>query len=224
MASQIVLTLIFLIAYILLLVFNEMIYKRLGMKGEITRKFAHFTATLSTITFPYLFDDHWYVLALSVITFILLFVSHAYKYLKSIHDIKRISVGSYMLPVAVYITFLISFKLEERLLFILPMLVLAICDPIAGILGINLQQYNHRIKIFRWKLQKTWLGSLSFLISCFTISIIALFFYYEVFDLKTFWLALIISITGTLAEMLSWRGTDNLVIPLSVTGVLILWL
>ncbi len=224
MTTQIALTFIFLIAFILLLTFNELVYRRLGMKGEITRKFAHFTATLSTITFPYLFDDHWYVLVLAVIFFILLFVSRNYTYLKSIHDIKRISVGSYMLPVAIYVTFLIAFKLEERLLFILPMLVLAICDPIAGILGINLQQYNHRIKIFRWKLQKTWLGSLSFLISCFTISIIALFFYYEVFDLKTFWLALVISITGTVAEMISWKGIDNLIIPLSIVGVLILWL
>ncbi len=224
MATQIALTLIFLIAFTLLLAFNELAYRRLGMEGEITRKFAHFTATLSTITFPYLFEDHWYVLALAIVFFILLFVSRNYKYLKSIHDIKRISVGSYILPVAVYITFLISFKLEERILFILPMLVLAICDPMAGILGINLQEYNHKIRIFKWKLQKTWLGSLSFLVSCFVVSIIALFFYYEVFDLKTFWLALIISITGTLAEMLSWKGTDNIVIPLSVSGVLILWL
>ena len=224
MATQIALTLIFLIAFTLLLAFNELAYRRLGMEGEITRKFAHFTATLSTITFPYLFEDHWYVLALAIVFFILLFVSRNYKYLKSIHDIKRISVGSYILPVAVYITFLISFKLEERILFILPMLVLAICDPMAGILGINLQEYNHKIRIFKWKLQKTWLGSLSFLVSCFVVSIIALFFYYEVFDLKTFWLALIISITGTLAEMLSWKGTDNLVIPLTVAGVLILWL
>ncbi|TVQ13075.1 MAG: phosphatidate cytidylyltransferase [Bacteroidetes bacterium] len=224
MATQIALTLIFLIAFTLLLVFNELAYRRLGMKGEITRKFAHFTATLSTITFPYLFEDHWYVMVLAIVFFILLFVSRNYKYLKSIHDIKRISVGSYMLPVAIYVTFLIAFKLEERLLFILPMLVLAICDPMAGILGINLQEYNHKIRIFKWKLQKTWLGSLSFLVSCFVVSIIALFFYYEVFDLKTFWLALVISITGTLAEMLSWKGSDNLVIPLSVTGVLILWL
>jgi dolichol kinase len=224
MGNQIVLTLLFLAGFSLLLLFNELVYKRLGLQGEITRKFAHFTATLSTITFPYLFDDHWYVLVLAIVFFILLFVSRNYTYLKSIHDIKRISVGSYMLPVAIYITFLISFKTGERFLFILPMLVLAICDPIAGILGITIQQYNHRIRIFHLQLQKTWLGSLSFLVSCFMISVIALYFHYMVFDVKTFWLALVIAVTGTIAEMLSWKGTDNLTIPLSIVGVLLLWL
>ncbi|MGM0622333.1 MAG: diacylglycerol/polyprenol kinase family protein, partial [Bacteroidota bacterium] len=104
MNVQIGLTIIFLIGFALLLTFNEMVYRRLQLTGEITRKFAHFSATLSTITFPYLFDDHWYVLALAIIFFILLFISRHRTYLKSIHDIKRISVGSYLLPVSIYLT------------------------------------------------------------------------------------------------------------------------
>jgi len=114
--------------------------------------------------------------------------------------------------------------MDNRFLFILPVLVLAICDPIAGILGINLEQYNHKIKIFSWKLQKTWLGSLSFFISCLIISIIALYFNQQNFTLKTFWLALVISFVSTITEMLSWRGTDNLVIPMSVLIVLLIML
>jgi len=224
MGNQIALTIIFLFAILFLLIFNEMVYRRLGLKGEITRKFAHFTATLSTITFPYLFDSHWYVLILAIIFFILLFVSRNRTYLKSIHDIDRESLGSFLLPVSIYLTFLVADLMDNRFLFILPVLVLAICDPIAGILGINLEQYNHKIKIFSWKLQKTWLGSLSFFISCLIISIIALYFNQQNFTLKTFWLALVISFVSTITEMLSWRGTDNLVIPMSVLIVLLIML
>jgi phytol kinase len=54
MVNQLALTLIFIIVFVSLLVFTELIYRRLGFKGEITRKFAHFTATLSTIIFPYI--------------------------------------------------------------------------------------------------------------------------------------------------------------------------
>ena len=224
MGNQIALTVLFLFAISFLLVFNEMVYRRLSLKGEITRKFAHFTATLSTITFPYLFDSHWYVLVLAVVFFILLFISRNRTYLKSIHDIDRESLGSYLLPVAIYLTFLVSELLDNQFLFILPILVLAISDPVAGILGINFQQHNHKIKLFNWKLNKTWLGSFSFFVSCLIISIIALYFNQHSFTLKSFWLAVVVAIVSTLAEMLSWRGTDNLVIPMSVLLVLVIML
>jgi phytol kinase len=224
MGNQIGLTVIFMIAISLLLVFNEMIYRRLGLKGEITRKFAHFTATLSTITFPYLFNDHWYVLIMAFAFFILLFASRHRTYLKSIHDIQRISIGSYLLPVSIYLTFLVAHLLENKFLFILPMLVLAVCDPVAGIMGINLQQYNLKIKLFGYELQKTWLGSISFFISCFVISIIALYFNQEQISLRIFMIALAVALVSTVTEMLSWKGSDNLFIPLSVLLVLVILL
>lgn len=224
MGTQIGLTVIFFLAFSLLLTFNELVYRRLGLKGEITRKFAHFTATLSTITFPYLFDDHWYALVLAVVFIILLFISRNRTYLKSIHDIQRISVGSFLLPAAIYITFLLAFKLNDFFLFILPMLVLAICDPIAGILGINLQQYNHRIRIFNHTLQKTWLGSTAFFISCLIISVIAIYFNQGHLNLNTFFVALVVAFVSTVVELVSWKGIDNLLIPLSVFIILFLML
>lgn len=224
MENQIALTLIYLIAIILLLVFTELIYRRLGLKGEVTRKIAHFTATLSTVTFPYLFSDHWYVLVLAAIFFVILFVSRHGTQLKSIHDISRKSIGSYLLPVAIYITFYISFKTGNRFYFILPVLILAISDPAAGILGINMKVYNHQIRLFGYRLNKTTSGSTAFFISSFIISIIALYFNRMVFDLKTFWLALGISVAGTLVEMFSWKGSDNLFIPMVVVLLLVLFL
>ncbi len=224
MINQIVLTFIFLIAIAFLLVVGELIYRRFGLKGEITRKFAHFTATLSSITFPYLFNDHWYVLALASFFFIVLYISRHGAQLKSIHDIARKSVGSYMLPVSIYLTFLISYYLGNRFLFILPILILAICDPLAGILGLNLKKNNNNIKLFNIKLHKTYIGSGVFLFSSFIISIIALYFNRMIFDLKTFWLALGIAVVATLAELLSFRGTDNFSIPVSVLLMLILFL
>jgi len=224
MKNQLALALIYLIAISLLLIFNELIYRRLGLKGEITRKFAHFTATLSTVTFPYIFSNHWYVMVLAVIFFLLLFISRNGTQLKSIHDIERKSIGSYLLPLSIYITFLISNLNDNKFMYILPIMILAVCDPMAGILGINLKKNNHKIKIFGIQTGKTVLGSGSFLLSGFIISIIALYFNRMVFDLKTFWLALAVAVVSTLAELVSWRGSDNLFIPLSVLLMLILFL
>jgi dolichol kinase len=224
MANLIVLSFIYLMGISLLLAFNELNYRRLGVKGEITRKFAHFTSTLATIPFPYIFTSHWYVLVLALIFFAVLFITQNGKQLKSIHDIERKSIGSYLLPLSIYVTFWISSMLHNKFVYILPMLILGICDPMAAILGINIKNYNGRIKLFGHKFEKTWLGSGAFLFTSFIISVIALYFYHSVFNLKTFWLALLIAAISTLGEFFSWRGSDNLTIPLSVVLILVLFL
>ncbi len=224
MANIVVLSVIYLVGIILLLAFNELNYRRLKIKGEITRKFAHFTTTLAVVPFPYVFTSHWYILILALFFFAALYLTQHLKQLNSIHDIGRKSVGSYLLPISIYITFLISFKLENKFVFILPMLILSVCDPMAAILGMSVKKNNKRINLFGIKTNKTLIGSGAFLVTAFIISLIALYFHRNIFDLKTFWLASLVAITGTLAELISWRGSDNLTIPLSVALVLVLFL
>lgn len=224
MINTVVLAFIYLLGISILLIFNELNYRRLQVRGEITRKFAHFTATLATVPFPYIFTNHWYVLILAVIFFAVLFFTQHGKQLKSIHDIERKSVGSYLLPLSIYLTFLISVTFHNKFLYILPMLILAVCDPMAAILGMSTKKNNGRIKLFGIKTQKTVIGTGAFLVTSFVISLIALYFHRELFDLKTFWLALAVSAVGTLAELAAWRGSDNLSIPLGVVLVLVLFL
>jgi dolichol kinase len=224
MENLVVLSFIYLIGISLLLIFNELIYRRLDPAGEITRKFAHFSSVLATVPFPYIFPSHWYILVLAFLFALVLFITRKGKLLKSIHGIERKSIGSYLLPIAIYLTFLFSDLLDNKFLYILPMLILAVSDPMAAILGINIKTYNGRIKIFGKKLNKTWLGSKAFLLSSFIISIIALFFHRGVFDFETFFLAMLIAVVTTFAELISWRGSDNLSIPLSAVAVLVLFL
>ncbi|MEL7589076.1 MAG: phosphatidate cytidylyltransferase [Prolixibacteraceae bacterium] len=224
MVNTAVLAFVYLLGISILLIFNELNYRRLKIKGEITRKFAHFTATLATVPFPYIFSSHWYVLILAAIFFITLFITQYSKQLKSIHDIERKSVGSYLLPVSIYLTFLISSLSGNKFLFILPMLILAVCDPMAAILGMSTTKNNGKIKLFGIKTNKTVIGTSAFLVTSFVISLIALYFHRGVFDLKTFWLAVAVAVTGSLAELIGWRGSDNLSIPLGVVLILVLFL
>lgn len=224
MVNTVVLAFVYLLGIGILLIFNELNYRRLKVKGEITRKFAHFTATLATVPFPYIFTSHWYVLILAAIFFVVLFVTQYGKQLKSIHDIERKSVGSYLLPFSIYIAFLISCLLNNKFVYILPMLILAVCDPMAAILGMSTKKNNGKINLFGMKTTKTVIGSCAFLVTSFIISLIALYFHRGVFDLKTFWLAMTVSLAGTLAELFSWRGSDNLSIPIAVITVLVLFL
>ena len=224
MGNIVILSIIYLVGIALLLAFNELNYRRLKIKGEFTRKFAHFTATLATVPLVYIFPSHWYILILAVLFFAILFFTQNGKQLNSIHDISRKSIGSYLLPLSIYVTFLIASYLHNKFIYILPMLILAICDPMAAILGMNIKKGNGHICLLGHEYKKTWLGSGAFLVISFIISIIALYFHRGLFDFKTFWLALVIGVVSMLAEFFSWRGSDNLSIPLSTVIVLLLFL
>lgn len=224
MKDIIVLAIVYLMGIAILLIFNELAYRRLDAKGEVTRKFAHFSSILATMPFPYIFPSHWYVLVLALIFTAVLYLTKNGKQLQSIHDIERKSVGSYMMPISIYFTFLISTLLDNKFVYILPMLILAISDPMAAILGMNIKKYNGRIKLFGYKLNKTWIGSGAFLVSSFVISVIAYYFHFGVFDLNAFWLSLAVCVTTTLIELTSWRGLDNLGIPISGVVILVLFL
>lgn len=222
MGSTITLSVVYFLAIILLLAFNELNYRRMKVKGEITRKFAHFTATVAVVPFPYIFSSHWYVLILALVFFAALFVTQYAKQLKSIHDIERKSVGSYLLPLSIYITFLMSNLLDNKFIYILPMLILGICDPMAAIVGMNMKRNNHKIVIFGIDTGKSIYGSGSFMITAFMISLIALYFHRGAFDFTTFWVALVVAIVSTLSELFSWRGSDNLTIPVGTALILLL--
>lgn len=222
--NTIIVAFIYLIGIALFLVFNEINYRRLKIKGEISRKFAHFVSILSTIPFPYIFTSHWFVLILASIFSLVLFISQNGAQLNSIHDIKRKSIGSYLLPLSIYITFLISELAGCRLIYILPMLILAISDPMAAIVGMSMEKYNHRIKIFGIDTKKSMFGSGAFFISSLVISLIALYFNRDNFDATTILLSMAVALAGTLGEIFSWRGSDNLSVPLSVILILIIFM
>jgi len=224
MANVIAVAFFYLAGISIFLIINELIYRRLNMEGEFTRKFAHLAATLATLPFPYIFPSHWYVLVLALVFGAFLFVTWRSRRLGSIHSIERKSWGSYLLPLSIYLTFMISDLTGNKFIYILPMLILAVCDPLAAILGMSIKKMNGQIKIFGKPILKTWVGSGAFFILSFVISLIALYLHLEVLDLKTFWLALAVAIAGTLAELVSWRGADNLTVPLSVVLVLLLFL
>jgi len=222
--DQIIVTFIFLIALSLLLVITEMIYRKLRLRVELTRKFAHTTATLSTLSFPYLFGSHWYIFALVVFFCAVLYFSKRQTRLKSIHDVRRSSAGSYLLPVGIYVTYVLANSAGNDFMFILPILVLAISDPFAGLMGMYGRKSNYKITIFGKKLDKTRDGTLGFLISCFVISVVALSLYRMDLNVEIIGLAAGIAVFSSFVELVSGKGSDNVSVPVSVLIMLIIFL
>ena len=203
-------TIILASSFLLLFGIAEFIYHKLHVRAELTRKLVHVMTGLLTLLFPVMLNNHWLVLLLCTAFAVILVLSLRFNLLNSVNAIDRKSVGSLAYPVAVYGCYLAyEYGGKEYLFYYLPILTLAICDPIAAITG-------KRWPIGKYKVgkdNKTMMGSAMFLLSALVLSI----------AFGQNWLAaLTIATVATLAEAVSPRGLDNISIPASVIGVLYL--
>ncbi len=214
MNSQLTFTFVYILGFISLIVICELLHKKLNIHSEYTRKLGHSASTLVCLFFPVIFQSYSYVVILGVFSFVLLFSGKYLKLFKSIDSVDRKTEGSYLLPVSICSLFI--FSGEDTLLFILPILVLGISDPLAGIFGRIYKAKTKNVILFNHKFEKTLLGSIVFSISAFLISIISLhLFLYN--GNKLFLLSLFIAFITTLVEIISPNGSDNITVPYSVS-------
>ncbi|WP_296148219.1 phosphatidate cytidylyltransferase [uncultured Flavobacterium sp.] len=207
---------IYILLFLMLFLTSEIICYSLKFKVEISRKFVHFTSGIICLSFPFYIKNHWIVLALCSGFLLLLFASQKFKFLKSINDIGRKSYGSLLFPVSVYCCFLnFQYHNDEKIYFYLPILILAICDPLASLIG---KKYPF-LKYKNGNDYKTIMGSSVFFVASFLIAFIA-FRFHEIPFLELLLKSFFISIIATLAEAFSKKGTDNLFIPLAVIALL----
>jgi dolichol kinase len=153
-------------------------------------------------------------------------LSERYAWFKSITAIKRKSHGSWLFSVSVLICFAAITRWDITF-FYLPILILTVADPLAGILG---KRLNYK-PLTIWGQTKTIGGSIAFFVAAILVSfgfseiIIYLNLEYRfVFPKIPYSAILLIALVATLAELLSTKGWDNLTIPLSVIAMLLLYL
>jgi phytol kinase len=220
MSNQLLSALIFLGIFGLLIVFTQILHKVFNVKSEVSRKFIHITGGILSLFFFHFFKSHWWVLLLCCIAFLILVITYIKKLLPGIHKTNRLSFGSIFFPIPVYICFLAAINLQNNTLFYLPISVLTISDPAAEWGGKRWGRYSRSF----FHEQKTLAGSLCFAVSSFFISLIWLEVIFKVPFIKCLLISVSISIIVTAIELISLRGFDNLAIPLSTLGLLILFL
>ncbi len=233
----------------------EILYHFFNIKTEYTRKFVHVGTGFITLLFPLLLTHHLWVLFLCSGFAVLLLLSLKFDFLPSINNIERKSVGSLAYPLAVYISYLAfdfssDFTLSQNInqeitinsnliYFYLPMLILAISDPMAALLGRNLSKrqfsffskntflsiflksnppYNYQITTPC----KTIIGSVAFFGSAFLIGTVLFFSLNQTSIFAGISLAFLIAICATFSEAISKKGWDNLTIPATVIIALFL--
>jgi dolichol kinase len=218
MNQNLIYTLILACAFLLLFGLGELLYHKFSVKSEYTRKLVHLGTGVLSMLFPLLLSNHWFVLILCTSFLLILVLSLKFNLLQSINKINRKSYGSILYPIVVYILFLFYANQNELIYFYLPILILAVCDPVAALLG--KQWPIGKFKILNET--KTLIGSSAFFVSSFALSLIV-FLGFGSDDLsKLIFPIALISLSAAIIEAVSQKGFDNLFIPVIVAGVMTL--
>lgn len=196
------------ILFLIVFAIGEVAYRLFKVNAEYTRKWSHIASGILSLSFPY-FLQTWQMVGLICLLFtIILTLSSRYRFLPSINSVDRQTFGSFLFPLAVFVSFFSSNYFNHSAFFYLSVLILAICDLLAAIIG-------KRWPIMKIKLNKetkslggffAFVGSALIILLVF-INLKLLVFTPILMFLPLFW---------AFVELISPKGTDNISIPISV--------
>ncbi len=188
--------------------------------AEHVRKTAHMLVGLLAATFPWIFASDWPVITLCAASLTLMILLRAVPRLRDslgrvTNAVNRPSWGELLFPIGIGAAWVISNG--EARLYVIPMLFLALGDAAAALVG-----REHGFTRFRTTDgRKSVEGSLAFLIVGFASAMGALLALApDIGPARGALIALLLGILLMAFEAVSWRGLDNLILP--VMGVLLL--
>jgi phosphatidate cytidylyltransferase len=199
----------------IILISGELLYFLFDMKAEYSRVFSHVLAGILSIFMIKYFTSVWYTVSLCIQSSIFIFVTKKMGIFSSHHRVVRTTNGSSLFFIGILLAYMVSVIKGDIALYILPIAILTISDPVASLSGLN-RKSGYLPTIGGSVTMKTYAGSTGFFLSAFAIMLFGLSFFYTLPPLKILIFAVIISLIATVTEAMSSNGSDNLFIPVSV--------
>jgi phytol kinase len=189
--------------------------RRSGLDPELKRKLIHVATGGYALTFPATFGERWPVavlIALSIGVMLLLRTEHfvASGIGSVLHSVRRRSHGEIYLAVAV--GFLFFRSSGAPILYILPIVVVTLSDAAAALVGTT---YGRRLFAVEGG-TKSMEGVATFFVVTWLVTMILLLTMSEAPRENVVILGLLIAAFGALVEAQSWRGLDNLFVPVAI--------
>ena len=181
---------------------------------EVLRKSMHVCMGLIAATFPWLFAEPWPVLTLAIGSLLALVILRGDFALARplqgvLHGVERSSWGELLFPLAVAIVFLLADG--DPLLFCVPILILALADAVAALIGV----YYGQMRYTTLEGKKSVEGSLAFFIVTFLCVHIAVLLFSDTGRAESLLIGLLMGIIVMMFEAVAWRGLDNLFVPVA---------
>lgn len=188
---------------------------RFGWLPEVSRKSVHVAIGLYAMLLPLLFDRAWPVVTLLLIALALM----AWLRLPSvrtaglgatIHAVERRSAGDIWLALAIGFVFLRSGG--EYIYYGLPLAIITLSDTAAALTGSSYGRLRFAVEDG----VKSWEGVVAFFMVSVIVATIMLLLLTDAPRLNVVLLALAIAGFGATVEAVSWRGLDNLFVPVCI--------
>jgi phytol kinase len=204
-----------LLGIFLLLCVTELLWRKKKLHIETSRKIVHIGTGILIAFWP-LYLKWEIIQALSILLLVVVFVSYKLHIFRSIHEINRLTIGEILYPVGIGVC---AFLEPAPWVFTAAVLHLTLADGFAAIAG------AHWGKTTRYTLithGKSLVGSAVFFITSFLIFFSATFFVSEQNLPHSYGLFALAALLLTAVENISWYGSDDITVPVSVIVILTL--
>lgn len=211
-AVQISLALGSVIALMGLMAIVRQLASALQMRPEVQRKLVHIGTGIYALTWPWLFPERWPAYILVGITLIvMLFLRLPNSRLgTTLHGVERQSYGDFLLAISVGLCLFLADG--QLFLYVLPIAILTLADAAAALAGSTYGTKFYRVEAGEKSIE----GSAVFFVVTLLISIVCLMLMTPFAPPNIIVLSLMVAGFGTLVEAASWRGFDNLFLPLGL--------
>ncbi|PRY75488.1 phytol kinase [Yoonia maritima] len=180
--------------------------------AEVQRKLIHIGTGLYALCLPWLFPDHWPVYFLVVLTLVVMLVLRLpnSRLGGTLHGVERRSYGDLLLAISVGLCLFLAG--DQLYLYVLPIAVLTLADAAAALAGTTYGTQFFRVEDGEKSIE----GSVVFFVITLLISIVCLLTMTPYAPLNIIVISLMVAAFGTLVEATSWRGFDNLFLPIGL--------
>lgn len=182
------------------------------INAEVQRKLIHIGTGLYALSLPWLFPERWPVYVLVGVTLAVMLVLRlpGSKLGQTLHGVDRVSYGDLLLATSVGVCLFLAG--DDVYLYVLPIAVLTLADAAAALAGSTYGKRFFQIEAGEKSIE----GSVVFFVVTLLISIICLMLMTPFAPLNIIVVGLMVAGFGTLVEAASWRGFDNLFLPLGL--------
>ena len=185
--------------------------RRAGIGAEMQRKLIHVATGTAALFFPLLFSNALPVFLLigAAVVLMLALRSPALASVGGVlHEVKRESYGEIYLALAIAFTF---FRAQgEPILYVLPLLVITLSDTASALVGTSYGRRRFAVEDGAKSLE----GVVAFFTVTWLVSLVTLLLLTDAPRLNVVLLSFLIAAFCALVEADSWRGLDNLFVPI----------
>jgi len=193
----------------------KLLAQHYSWSAELQRKCVHVATGLYALSLPFTFREFWPVAVLTGVAVMVMLVLRLPRFAKTglsstLHGVERKSYGELLLTLSV--GFLFFFSIDNPVLFVLPIAVLTLSDAAAALVGTRYGQNLFEVEASTKSLE----GVAIFFLVTWIVSMVLLLMMTDIGRLNVVLLSLVIAAFGALVEADSWRGFDNLFVPVGI--------